>query len=461
MQSLKNSWQCFFSFIACIIFMTGCGQQTPESTAAPQTSIPQTASEQRKGLTSLQNADGFVYGATTEEGFYHVQESDEADGSLNIYYTDYSSLQTVILCSQPNCNHHSESCTGWVPYTGNGVSLMAVGEQLVLVYPGGSGTDKDGTPMFPRIQTADPDGNNRRTVVSFEANQEFFGPYLTDGKSLYARQDTYTDQGCDSALVAVDLETGEASTIFSLNSDEGDAIWGAADEFVFVRHMEIDENGAISGTQLDRVNINTQEKRSVYHWDSLGQRVMLFGSTLICYTASTNELSRVDCLSGERTLLAQNALPQNAETGNVNLIWYDDGTPAGTYLTTWKTTNHATQAWTKKVSADGKYAFVCANNEWVAININRSNYSRANVYTLAGNYYADVAISTKVNSGRIILSVDGRGSYSSASLRVSSTATPANDGNNTSKYCEWSRTGGTSFYEDDWISARSARLLIR
>ena len=244
--------------------MTGCRQQTPESTAAPQTSIPQTASEQRKGLTSLQNADGFVYGATTEEGFYHVQESDEADGSLNIYYTDYSSLQTVILCSQPNCNHHSESCTGWVPYTGNGVSLMAVGEQLVLVYPGGSGTDKDGTPMFPRIQTADPDGNNRRTVVSFEANQEFFGPYLTDGKSLYARQDTYTDQGCDSALVAVNLETGEASTIFSLNSDEGDAIWGAADEFVFVRHMEIDENGAISGTQLDRVNINTQEKRSVY-----------------------------------------------------------------------------------------------------------------------------------------------------------------------------------------------------
>ena len=136
-------------------------------------------------------------------------------------------------------------------------------------------------------------------------------------------------------------------------------------------------------------------------------------------------------------------------------------TPAGTYLTTWKTTNHATQACTKKVSADGEYAFVCANNEWVAININRSNYSRANVYTLAGNYYADVAISTKVNSGRIILSVDGRGSYSSASLRVSSTATPTNDGNNTSKYCEWSRTGGTSFYEDDWISARSARLLIR
>ena len=60
MQSLKNSWQCFFSFIPCIIFMTGCRQQTPESTAAPQTSIPQTASEQRKGLTSLQNADGFV-----------------------------------------------------------------------------------------------------------------------------------------------------------------------------------------------------------------------------------------------------------------------------------------------------------------------------------------------------------------------------------------------------------------
>ena len=37
-------------------------------------------------------------------------------------------------------------------------------------------------------------------------------------------------------------------------------------------------------------------------------------------------------------------------------------TPAGTYLTTWKTTNHATQAWTKKVSADGKYnTFICTH----------------------------------------------------------------------------------------------------
>lgn len=135
-------------------------------------------------------------------------------------------------------------------------------------------------------------------------------------------------------------------------------------------------------------------------------------------------------------------------------------TPAGTYLTTWKTTNHITQAWTKKVSADGKYALVCANNEWVAININRSNYSRANVYTLVGNYYADVAIRTNFNSGRITLSVDARGNYSSASLKVSSAATPANDGNNTSKYCEWSKTDSTPFYEDDWISARSARLLL-
>lgn len=132
-----------------------------------------------------------------------------------------------------------------------------------------------------------------------------------------------------------------------------------------------------------------------------------------------------------------------------------DKTPSGAYLTTWKNTGHSSQGWLRKVSSNGDLAFVCSNNVDVAININRSNYSRANVYNLAGNYYSDVALKIGYVGTHITLSVGARGSYPAASLHVSTTATPASDGNGTSFYCERSKTLKTSFYEDDYITARA------
>lgn len=136
-------------------------------------------------------------------------------------------------------------------------------------------------------------------------------------------------------------------------------------------------------------------------------------------------------------------------------------TPAGTYLTSWHYTGDASQGWEKRISADGKFAVICANNEWVAININRDNYSRANVYTLLDNYYGDVAIIFGGSGSGRTMSVTARGSYPAASLRIGTTPTPVGDGYNTSKYCEWSTNAATVFFEDDWKSARSTRLTAR
>lgn len=149
-----------------------------------------------------------------------------------------------------------------------------------------------------------------------------------------------------------------------------------------------------------------------------------------------------------------------APNGNQLLNQYTSAveTPPGTYLTTWKRTGSGTQGWVKKYSADGKVALVCATNENVAININRANYSRANVYTLVDNYFGDVALTlSRVGIGTT-MRVSARGGYPAAYLRVSSTSTPATDGVGTSFYCEWNTSKSTVFYEDDWISARAARF---
>lgn len=124
-------------------------------------------------------------------------------------------------------------------------------------------------------------------------------------------------------------------------------------------------------------------------------------------------------------------------------------------MTTWENTDHRSQGWVKKLSGSGKFAFVCVSNESVEININRSNYSRANVYTLVCNYYGDVALEIDRNTkGAISMRVDSRGSKPGAYLRESSVVAPGSNGNG--YYCEWNTTQKAFFYEGDYQVTRSA-----
>ena len=175
-----------------------CGQPGPGGTAAPLELVP------------LQDAEGTVYGAAGPDGYYSVVSTARADGSLNIRYTDYASMQTVYLCAQPNCAHDSESCTSYQP-GGSGVSLMMAGGQLVLVSPGTGPWGEQPSP--PRVCVCGPDGSRRRQAASFEANQQLDGPYLTDGKNLYAALRTVQAQTATEELVCIDLGSGAVSTV--------------------------------------------------------------------------------------------------------------------------------------------------------------------------------------------------------------------------------------------------------
>lgn len=95
---------------------TGGGQAGAPASVSPVPSACAAPVE----LEPLQGAGGTVYGAAGPEGFYSIAGIARPDGSLNIQYTDYASLQTVFLCAQPNCAHDSESCTSFLP--GGGAS---------------------------------------------------------------------------------------------------------------------------------------------------------------------------------------------------------------------------------------------------------------------------------------------------------------------------------------------------
>lgn len=173
-------------------------------------------------FTSLQQSDGWNYGGTGPDGFYFVSPACREDGSTNLMYLDYATMQQVYLCSQPNCSHDTDACTSYLPYSAGGILASVVGEQLVLVFPGnlqtstGSGTES----VLPHIETMGLDGSNRKTTVTLGANQVLSRPLVTDGTCLYTRLDTTAEDGSFTAqLVRIDPAGGEPEVLCPLNQE--------------------------------------------------------------------------------------------------------------------------------------------------------------------------------------------------------------------------------------------------
>lgn len=173
-------------------------------------------------FTALQQSDGWNYGGAGPEGFYSVSAQCREDGSTNLLYLDYATMQQVPLCSQPNCSHDTDACTSYLPYSAGGILASVVGEQLVLVFPGNlyAGTGSETESVLPHIETMGLDGSDRKTTVTLGASQVICRPLVTDGTCLYARLDTTAEDGSFTAqLVRIDPAGGEPEVLCPLNQE--------------------------------------------------------------------------------------------------------------------------------------------------------------------------------------------------------------------------------------------------
>lgn len=171
-------------------------------------------------FTALQQSDGWNYGGSGPDGFYFVSADCREDGSTNLLYLDYATGQQVYLCSQPNCSHDTDACTSYLPYSAGGILSSVVGDRLVLIFPGNlqgaAGTDT----VLPHIETMGLDGSDRKTTVTFGANQVISRPLVTDGKYLYTRLSTTAEDGSFTArLVRIDPDGGEPEALCDLNQE--------------------------------------------------------------------------------------------------------------------------------------------------------------------------------------------------------------------------------------------------
>lgn len=284
------------------LLLFGCGGSASQAAARQDTSAQNSAV-----FTALQRSSGWNYGGYAKDGFYYVSSAVREDGSANLMYLDYTTMQTIYLCGQPNCSHDTEACTSYLPYSAGGVLCSVVGEQLILVFPGNvhSSAPASST-VLPHIEVMGLDGADRKTTVTFEASQQINRPLVTDGTSIYCELDTVTDDGnMNAELIRVSPDTGTCETVCPLSQE-----WvkgGAGSRLIL-----LDSNGCY--TAFDPATGKRETLRTVINAsiDSLLQ------DTTLVYKES-GYCHLLDLTSGQTTTLSGFALPGDGEAF-VNLV---------------------------------------------------------------------------------------------------------------------------------------------
>lgn len=128
-------------------------------------------------------------GAATNEGFYHIEETES--GSF-LSYIDFSSKTQVPLCASPNCPHQDNTCTAFLSSMNGTAAVAEWNGKLYLIYLSQNG-EGPGSVVEMNL-----DGSSRRTIHSFKSNDVFFlSNQLEDNDALYLNCFTVeeTDRG--------------------------------------------------------------------------------------------------------------------------------------------------------------------------------------------------------------------------------------------------------------------------
>lgn len=236
--------------------------------------------------------------ANFKNGFYEIVSLHA--GYANIAYTDYETAQQVYVCSRPECEHDSESCTSYIEQQGFLPPSVAVlsGQQLLLI-SGPSDTQNT------RFTVANMDGSNRRILAELEANQTMVMKACTDGNYLIFDMREIDKDGNETlSLMELDLSTGLLSTLCALN--DGSAYYQlesvAGNKLCFLHiDMQVEKNNA--SYCLFNPSLGNFEEPFFRFTAGAGDAVMS-GEFLLTIDHGSNLITRKNILTQEETTVS-------------------------------------------------------------------------------------------------------------------------------------------------------------
>ena len=241
-----------------------------------------------------------ICGYGSDTGYYSFRLREDA--SANLCYLDYASGREIVLCSQPNCTHDSDTCPAWYPFDSN-LRAVPVGETL-FVLQGGSPNYLDllGEDAIPKLRLMQPDGSDRREVFSFPASSWVStlprGGFARDDANFYF---TLTDQGAGPnarTLCAADSQ-GRVFALCALPEDEERIAGGDGQALILTCLPDSSRTGTGQElvTRVLRLDLNTLQQTELlsHPLEDLGvcgegAYHLLSGSTLLSYSLTDGSL---------------------------------------------------------------------------------------------------------------------------------------------------------------------------
>ena len=248
--------------------------------------------------------------AVTTEGFYTMALAPQSDDSLCILYGDFQSSSLIPLCAAPGCAHTGPECQGRMVAFG-GVRSMVIGEQIFLVLPGSPGSaDEHGEAALAGIMTMEPDGSGKTLLTRFDAAQQLFAPYLTDGKDLYCTLQTTGAEWLKQELIHIDLATGEWESLYEMDAEHNEQLADAFGSCVLLSSLDDSIRQGSLSSVFFRLDLATGEKTQVFA-PPFGDTQRAFqGRELYYYSQSENALHCLDCETLTDKVLKQPVVPE-------------------------------------------------------------------------------------------------------------------------------------------------------
>ena len=133
--------------------------------------------------------DGERYITRSEEGYYFIN-------GWYLYYSDFNTMNPIVLCNKPNCLHDKEldetkkfNCNAFL-LTGNNTTLLTIYNNYIYCYIDYDFL-KDGTPV-PELIRISLDGSERKTICELE--EDITSMALHRGVLYYSTAKVPTDK---------------------------------------------------------------------------------------------------------------------------------------------------------------------------------------------------------------------------------------------------------------------------
>lgn len=217
---------------------------------------------------------------STQEGLYEILDIDN-DFSRNIIYTDYETKSRFYLSSDLSLDPSSDDNTSYIGDVYGGTSIAAGNNKLCLFFfktSSGIVVKKYGEKALPAIVTMDFNGENKRTVYTFAANEwmhDQSGIVCDSEDNLYFIESYLSDEGYSEkkSIVKVNIATGEKTDLVSLDNIDRDQIIGAYGDNLIIRKLKVPDREKPFYEQFDSreiliytYNLATGDKKDVLNY---------------------------------------------------------------------------------------------------------------------------------------------------------------------------------------------------